>query len=367
MPAAGATRVPEVVLDEPDLPGPAQLDLYRESTGPLFTTTPLGPVETFRAGAAYRLVGDLVLSRSHFSPQSMRRDHRHLVGDVDGSIGLLVPRRGRLRGESGPWTRVESTSRRPLVIDLAQPFDLRGHGDELLGAIISRKAVPAADRVLRRGRSAVCLELPGPTGRALATGLGGIWDASADREHDRDVLVDELCQLVGHALEHDTSPPPAARSILMKHFVQDHLDDLDLGVEDVCRRFRCSRASVYRAFEVEAGVAAFIRRERLLRCFDELTSSAPGDVRISRVATRWGFENPSHFHRLFKAAFGVSPSTTACWADPVQPPLAAHKSSLWRLHGWLRASASSRPTSRQLGGPAHRTPRTEGRRRAGSG
>ena len=29
---------------------------------------------------------------------------------------------------------------------------------------------------------------------------------------------------------------------------------------------------------------------------------------VGLIATRWGFENPSHFNRLFKQSFGVVPS-----------------------------------------------------------
>jgi len=52
-----------------------------------------------------------------------------------------------------------------------------------------------------------------------------------------------------------------------------HLDDLDLGVATLEEAFHCSRASIYRQFEDEGGVAAFVRWERLQRCYVELASS----------------------------------------------------------------------------------------------
>lgn len=48
---------------------------------------------------------------------------------------------------------------------------------------------------------------------------------------------------------------------------------------------------------------------RLVRSnsYRELTAPRSLPRRVSEVAVRWGFENPSHFNRLFKAAFGAAP------------------------------------------------------------
>jgi AraC-like DNA-binding protein len=49
---------------------------------------------------------------------------------------------------------------------------------------------------------------------------------------------------------------------------------------------------------------------RLVRSnsYRELTAPRSLPRRVSEVAVRWGFENPSHFNRLFKAAFGAAPT-----------------------------------------------------------
>jgi AraC-like DNA-binding protein len=58
-------------------------------------------------------------------------------------------------------------------------------------------------------------------------------------------------------------------------------------------------------------VAAFVREQRLLRCFDELSRPTKLTRLVSEIATRWGFDNPSHFNRLFNAQFGINPSDVA--------------------------------------------------------
>ncbi|MEV6342924.1 helix-turn-helix transcriptional regulator [Actinoplanes sp. NPDC051851] len=51
-------------------------------------------------------------------------------------------------------------------------------------------------------------------------------------------------------------------------------------------------------------VAAQIRHDRLERCRDDL---AAGRGTVSAIAARWGFGDPAHFSRLFRAAYGCPP------------------------------------------------------------
>ena len=56
------------------------------------------------------------------------------------------------------------------------------------------------------------------------------------------------------------------------------------------------------------GVHRYIRDQRLVRCFAELSRPTAPPTQVSDVAKRWGFTNPAHFHRLFVATFGLPPS-----------------------------------------------------------
>ena len=53
---------------------------------------------------------------------------------------------------------------------------------------------------------------------------------------------------------------------------------------------------------------ACLRQGRLARCYLEFAAADPGRGRVKEVAERWGFGDPSHFHRLSKKHFDVSPS-----------------------------------------------------------
>lgn len=88
-------------------------------------------------------------------------------------------------------------------------------------------------------------------------------------------------------------------------FIDKHLRDPSLGVESLCRQFRCSRATLYRLFKPLGGVREHIQRRRLMACFRAIATQ--GHRRIFDIALDYGFVSPSHFSNLFRDYFGMSP------------------------------------------------------------
>lgn len=61
-----------------------------------------------------------------------------------------------------------------------------------------------------------------------------------------------------------------------------------------------------------------MRRCRLERCAENLRDPALGDLNLTQIAYRWGFNDSAHFSRVFKEEFGQTPSdyrTAALGAD----------------------------------------------------
>jgi AraC-like DNA-binding protein len=100
----------------------------------------------------------------------------------------------------------------------------------------------------------------------------------------------------------------AARRLAMRRYLDDNLEDPELGVASLCAAFGASRATVYRDFAADGGVERFIVRRRLDRAFRELASGPPDRGRVRRVAERWGFACPYHFSRAFRRQFDLWPS-----------------------------------------------------------
>lgn len=119
----------------------------------------------------------------------------------------------------------------------------------------------------------------------------------------------------------------AVRRDAMRRYLEQHLEEPELGVDSLCAAFGASRATVYRDFAGEGGVERFIRRRRLERAFGELASGPPDRGRVRRVAERWGFACPYHFSRAFRRQFSLWPSEVfeAGGINGAAPPAAPNR------------------------------------------
>jgi AraC-like DNA-binding protein len=55
-------------------------------------------------------------------------------------------------------------------------------------------------------------------------------------------------------------------------------------------------------------VGRWLRDRRLERCRRDLADPALGHLGAAEIAAAWGLRSPSHFSRLFRAAYGRPPS-----------------------------------------------------------
>lgn len=60
--------------------------------------------------------------------------------------------------------------------------------------------------------------------------------------------------------------------------------------------------------QTDTTVSTWIRERRLERCREDLLNPVWSDRPVSAIAMRWGFTDPAHFSRIFKATYEVTPS-----------------------------------------------------------
>lgn len=99
-----------------------------------------------------------------------------------------------------------------------------------------------------------------------------------------------------------------ARDVALRTYVEENLDDLELDAAALCNQFNVSRATLYRAFAEVGGLARFATDKRLDRAFVELAAAPRARGAVRNVAERWGYFDPAHFNKAFKARFGIAPS-----------------------------------------------------------
>ncbi|WP_083383879.1 helix-turn-helix transcriptional regulator [Cupriavidus sp. USMAHM13] len=99
-----------------------------------------------------------------------------------------------------------------------------------------------------------------------------------------------------------------ARAMAFDHarrFVHAHLTDSELTPESVLQALGLSRPSLYRLFQHEGGLGAYIRHLRLRAAADDLVRY-PG-LTVQEVAYAVGFQSASDFTRAFRRAYGMAP------------------------------------------------------------
>ncbi|MDO5633537.1 MAG: helix-turn-helix domain-containing protein [Micrococcus sp.] len=97
------------------------------------------------------------------------------------------------------------------------------------------------------------------------------------------------------------------RARVLAH-IDAHLDDPELSPASIAAAHYISVRGLHALFEgTGTTVAAHIRSRRLERCRDELADPGLTHRPVAVVGARWGFTDPAHFSRVFRAQYGISP------------------------------------------------------------
>ncbi|WP_327371146.1 helix-turn-helix domain-containing protein [Streptomyces sp. NBC_01217] len=143
----------------------------------------------------------------------------------------------------------------------------------------------------------------------LARGMG-TFDVSVRRRLG--TIATDLLALLVQERSGKLNPqvPDSANAVLalIKEYIVRNLYDPRLSPEVVAAAHHVSVRCLHKLFEhEETTVSRWIRQQRLERCRRDLSQAAGMTSTVAAVALRWGFVSPSHFSRVFRAAYGVSP------------------------------------------------------------
>lgn len=277
--------------------------------------------EQFAAKVRAWFLPPIVVTDSRLSPVRWIRTAAHVRSDREESISLQFLVTGTCAGSAGGRPFIAGPGD-IIVIDRARPMEVVGGSLHAITVSLPRtfldEALPGADVhgvVLRDGMSGLL--------RAFLTALP---DTLAAAETDAAEIARLLRDLVAAALrqaghgEAEAGPHDAALGARVRRHVTRNLTG-NLDVATLCAALGVSRSSLYRAFESEGGIAAYVQRRRLARLHRLL--SDPAERRsVSELAALHGFPDKSHFSRLFRRTFGYGARSLRLRApDKAQSPV----------------------------------------------
>lgn len=133
-------------------------------------------------------------------------------------------------------------------------------------------------------------------------------------DHQAARFEDFIIELLANVLADSSQTPyKRARSHFLrvaeiKAFIKDHLRNPQLSIDYIADAFHISSRYLHFLFKDEnTTVGRHIRELRLDKCKRDLENALLLHRSITEICYYWGFNDSSHFSKLFKSHFGISP------------------------------------------------------------
>jgi AraC-like DNA-binding protein len=276
-----------------------------------------GPVRVF----------DLVVDR----PGGAVRARRHIRSDDPELCVIDVVARGHgavSQGKQRAGVRAGDFT----VVDLARPARWEMSATRIIKVAFPWAMVQLADDDLGRVAAVPIRGGDGATGAAalassLAIGLADQLALQPDGATATDPrlgsAVVDLFSAALHARLDKRLPQRTRDQAILHHvhqFIETHLSDPDLSPASVAAAHHISRRYLYKILAREdLTVGRLIQQLRLERCRNDLADPGKSSAPVSAIAARWGLTHAGHFSRLFRAAYGVTPTEYRAMFVPRQP------------------------------------------------
>jgi AraC family transcriptional activator of tynA and feaB len=273
--------------------------------------------QKFSGRIEFGSLGDIVLAKIETStPHHLAFSLRTTSLTVPAPLVLIFQMSGSCRLEQhnrscalcpGDWS----------VVDTRHPFHIwsLARRNENLSLRLERPSDPELLSLLPGG-AAHCWHGTTGASRILQATLRETFSQMGCLLHVSETgLQRAVAKMVWSALQEQLEAPPLlahqdVRRARIKSFIELRLEDPDLSVESVAQTCGVSVRSLHRAFAADpaGSVSKYIWVRRLGHCAADLRDPTQAHRPVTEICFSWGFNSTSHFSRLFKDQFGVSPS-----------------------------------------------------------
>jgi AraC family transcriptional regulator, positive regulator of tynA and feaB len=301
-----------------ELPPHRRLEYWNDLTGSTFTPLVTDPVDkrAFVGRLTRTRVGDIRLAEARSEPAIVRHSRQHVARTRDALFMLCLQLDGvsvnRQQGREavlryGDFHLLDSS--RPYEVSFQQPNRM----------LVLSVPHPELARRMPNPESLVGIAMSGRSGVSglLSSLLCNFWQQR--RTGDETLLSprfsEAILDLVASAYASITAAAPEGSSIAIarreqiRSYIETHLHDPALTPGGVAAAVHLSPRRLHQLFEADGEtVGAYILRRRLEECARAMSDVSQRSRTVTEIAFLHGFNNASHFGRVFRERYQSTPS-----------------------------------------------------------
>jgi AraC-like DNA-binding protein len=319
------------VWDVAARPAVEQFDYWREVICQAFV--PLAPERTtertgFSGQVEARALGTLNRARLQSLPQRVAHGRREVSSSRGEFYFVNLQLSGRCLVRQGRRESIVERGRF-AVVDTTEPYFFDFDADwRMLSFRVPHEQLRnrLSDPAVGTG---IGIDATTGTGRVVSALMRSLWEldeatdscAAAELEQSFCAVAAVAMTTAAGVLPGGRAPHEDTRAAVLR-FVAANLNDPDLSVSTVCRRFAISPRLLHKLFEQNTRpFAETVRTMRLDRCA-RLIADPHTRASITEIAARHGYPDPASFSRAFRRQFGVAPRDLRGRppGDTTQPP-----------------------------------------------
>ncbi|MFM0041737.1 helix-turn-helix domain-containing protein [Paraburkholderia sediminicola] len=295
----------------------AQLPAWRDRLGH-FLDVPISRrqlADGFSGAIDSYTAADLTFMDCRTDPVSQARSVARISTDSVRQFVFHVVVEGSIETGAGLYPKRKALQTRPgiLALDMNQPMHMTRSACRVQALFLPRSLV---ESVLPEAESihGSMIEYHSPLAQMIPGHLANLGQNLHKMNAQEAHSAMYTCALLiaaafGKEARLTGNARAAARTAMFstaRRYIEANLGQMDLTLESVLAASQLSRPTLYRLFEPEGGLAAYIRNRRLREAADEL-HRYPGKA-IVEIAYGVGFNSASDFNRAFRRAYDMSPS-----------------------------------------------------------
>ncbi|HWW79072.1 MAG TPA: helix-turn-helix domain-containing protein [Steroidobacteraceae bacterium] len=301
-----------------ELPPHRRLEYWNDLTGSAFTPLVTEPVDkrAFVGRLTRTRVGDIRLAEARSEPAIVRHSRQHVARTRDALFMLCLQLDGvsvnRQQGREavlryGDFHLLDSS--RPYEVSFQQPNRM----------LVLSVPHPELARRMPNPESLVGIAMSGRSGVSglLSSLLCNFWQQrrTGDETFLSPRFSEAILDLVASAYASITAAAPEGSSIAIarreqiRSYIETHLHDPALTPGSVAAAVHLSPRRLHQLFEADGEtVGAYILRRRLEECARAMSDASQRSRTVTEIAFLHGFNNASHFGRVFRERYQSTPS-----------------------------------------------------------